>query len=130
MAHPFLQGLLIGLSSKKPILWLNFLLGNYLVFCNVFRICCSFILESQKILYKVVKPVQLLEIQQIFALKRVFYTALNGHTEKNLSNEIEGTFKFVCYRVCFAVRRTTGGREILKMKFAKCYECIHFLKGL
>ena len=32
--------------------------------------------------------------------------------------------------VCFAVRRTTGGREILKMKFAKCYECIYFLKGL
>ena len=39
----FLQGLLIGPSSKKPILWLSFLLGNHLVFCNVFSICYSFV---------------------------------------------------------------------------------------
>ena len=41
-----IQGLLIGVSSKKPILWLHFLLGNHLVFCNVLKICCGFVSSS------------------------------------------------------------------------------------
>ena len=34
------------------------------------------------------------------------------------------------YLVKVEVRRQTRGREALKIKFAKCNECIYFLKGL
>ena len=57
-------------------MWLGFWFGNHLVFCNVLRICCSFIQGSQKILYKVFKPGQLFEIWQIFALKWVILKGL------------------------------------------------------